>query len=115
MIAVLGVDPCPEAVSMRAGLRGRALWRIGLFLILLGARVAAKEPDVGKHEKPSELDTEIIRNLRAENKELRKKLQALEAKLKEVLAHVKDPELTRWVKKLKKQRRTSELAAILAR
>jgi hypothetical protein len=82
MIAVLEVDPCPEAVSMSAGLRSRVLWLIGLFLILLGARVAAKEPDVGKHEKPSDLDTEIIRNLRAENKELREKIQALEGKLK---------------------------------
>ncbi len=37
------------------------------------------------------------------------------SKLKEVLAHVKDPELTRWVKTLKKQRRVSDLAALLAR
>jgi tRNA-dihydrouridine synthase B len=37
------------------------------------------------------------------------------SKLKEVLAHVQDPELARWVKGLKKQRRASELAAILAR
>lgn len=36
------------------------------------------------------------------------------AKLKEVLAHVKDPELARWVKKLKKQRRVAEVAKTLA-
>lgn len=37
------------------------------------------------------------------------------SKLKEVLAHVKDPELKRWVKTLKKQRRATELAAVLAK
>ena len=36
------------------------------------------------------------------------------AKLKEVFAHVKDPELARWLKSLKKHRRVSELAAALA-
>jgi tRNA-dihydrouridine synthase B len=36
------------------------------------------------------------------------------AKLREVLAHIKDPDLGRWVKTLRKQRRTSELAALLA-
>jgi tRNA-dihydrouridine synthase B len=36
------------------------------------------------------------------------------AKLKEVLAHVKDPDLARWVKRLKKQRRVAELAKTLA-
>jgi len=35
-------------------------------------------------------------------------------KLKEVLAHVQDPELARWIKKLKKQRRTADVAKILA-
>ena len=35
-------------------------------------------------------------------------------KLKEVLAHVQDPELTRWVKQLKKQRRVADLAKTLA-
>lgn len=36
------------------------------------------------------------------------------AKLKEVLAHVKDPDLARWVKKLKKTRRVADLAQTLA-
>ena len=36
------------------------------------------------------------------------------AKLKEVLAHVDDPELKRWVKRLKKVRRVDDLAALLA-
>lgn len=35
------------------------------------------------------------------------------SKLKEVLAHVQDPELERWVKKLRKHRRAAELAAVL--
>ena len=35
------------------------------------------------------------------------------SKLKESLAHVDDPELDRWIKKLKKQRRVEALAALL--
>jgi tRNA-dihydrouridine synthase len=36
------------------------------------------------------------------------------AKLKEVLAHVQDPEQARWVKALKKQRRVTAVATLLA-
>lgn len=103
-----------ERVLEHTGAAGLMLGRGAVSDPKLFERVRGRAPDrpVG-NERRRELAAYLSLLLEAYREVFHGDAQIL-SKLKEVLAHVNDPDLSRWVKTLKKQRRTSELAAVLA-
>lgn len=99
----------------RTGAAGLMLGRGAVADPLLFERIRGRAPERPAGEaRRRELAAHLALLLEAYRDLFHGDAQVL-AKLKEVLAHVHDPALARWVKRLKKQRRAAALAALLAR